>query len=151
MPGNQYSTDKIFKIGDSIVGVAGEVALTCAFLSWFRRECPAGEMMGVDDEEAGFGALVLNSRGLFYYSNCCDPDRIHDPFYAIGSGGNAAIAAMMCGKSPHDAVRIASKIDPSTGGAIKVLALEQTRRKKTPTPLPPAGAQTDAPTREGKI
>lgn len=38
--------------------------------------------------------------------------------YAIGSGGMAAKAAMLCGATAEGAVEIAGKCDPYTGGAV---------------------------------
>lgn len=147
-----YNSDKIFRIGDSFVGVCGDADNTTKFLSWFRRECPGDESTLTLDDDHTFAGLVLNSRGLFHYSNCCEPDHIKDKFYAIGCGADIAITAMTLGKSPAEAVRIACRIDPMHCGLpIKVLTLQKASKKRIPTPLPPAGAQTDAPTREGKI
>lgn len=45
--------------------------------------------------------------------------------YAIGSGMQYALAAMECGKTAIEAVKIASKFDPWTGGKIHWLELNQ--------------------------
>ena len=42
---------------------------------------------------------------------------------AIGSGAPYAIAAMACGKNAMDAVKIAKKFDPYTGGRITSIKL----------------------------
>ena len=146
-----YHTDKVFSIGDSIVGVCGDAGLTTKFLAWFRKECPSDEIgMSLDDEHE-FAALVLNPRGLFYYSDCAEPDKIHDKNMAIGAGMDIAQAAMFLGKTPTEAVHVACKLDVGhTGGPVKTLALTPTTKsrksRKAKTALPPIGAQTDAPT-----
>lgn len=43
-----------------------------------------------------------------------------EPFYAIGSGTKAALAAMHMGADAKKAVEIASLVDPHTGGPIQV-------------------------------
>ena len=37
-------------------------------------------------------------------------------FYAIGSGGEYALGSLHSGKSPMDAIIVAAKLDPKTGG-----------------------------------
>ncbi len=47
---------------------------------------------------------------------------ILEPFYAIGSGACYAITAMALGQSAEQAVEIAARFDPDTGGGVEVLA-----------------------------
>lgn len=142
-----YHADKVFRIGDSIVGVCGDAGLTTKFLAWFRKECPSDEIGMTLDDDHTFGALVLNPRGLFYYSDCAEPDRLHDKYFAIGSGADIAVTAMTLGKTPTEAVHIACKLDFNSGAPVKTLALNHAKkaRTKAKTALPPKGAQTDSP------
>ena len=153
-----YYTPKVFEIGDSIVGVAGNANLTTKFLAWFRKECPADEVGMSLDEEHEFVALVLNARGLYVYNDCTEPDRLTNDYFAIGSGADAAIAYMSTGKTPAEAVRAVIKhpmLDSGTGGDVIEKSLPQakkpTRRKKpapTPgaTPKPPSEQDADTKT-----
>lgn len=147
-----YHTDKIFHIRDSLVGVAGDAALTTKFLAWFRKECPADEIGMTFEEGKEFAALVVNARGLFYYADCAEPDKLHDKHFAIGAGSDFALAAMDAGKSPGDAVRVACKRSPTTCGLpVKVLSLkEKARRGKKVAAAksdgPPVVAQSDEAT-----
>lgn len=50
---------------------------------------------------------------------------ITGPFAAVGSGGDAALVAMECGKGARDAVRIACKYDPNSRPPIHIHALEK--------------------------
>jgi len=63
-------------------------------------------------------ALALCPEGIWVYDGHPQPYQLKDKFAAVGSGSQAALAAMHCGKSPKDSVRIAAKIDPATGGRI---------------------------------
>jgi hypothetical protein len=48
---------------------------------------------------------------------------ISGPFAAVGSGGDAALVAMECGKKAQDAVRIACKYDPNSRPPIHSMPL----------------------------
>lgn len=45
------------------------------------------------------------------------------PFMAIGSGAQGAMVALHLGLSPREAVRIASRVDPNSGGRVRSLSL----------------------------
>jgi ATP-dependent protease HslVU (ClpYQ) peptidase subunit len=63
--------------------------------------------------------LFLSPAGkLFVTENGSEAMTVSDPFYAIGTGAQAALAAMHMGATPREAVRIAAKIDANTGGRI---------------------------------
>lgn len=111
-----YSTDKIFRIGKSIVGVAGDAALTTKFLAWFRKECPADEIGMMLDEDHSFNGLVLNADGLYVYGDCTEPDLLREKCFAIGVGADIALAAMKMGKTPAEAVKLACELSPMTSG-----------------------------------
>lgn len=109
--GNVRSTShKIHRIShNEIVGVAGDFSSGLKFVEWYRTKEPA------DFSDLSFDALVLNESGLFHYDNNLIPMPIMEPFYAIGSGADFAIAALDLGKSPVDAVKLACKWDISCG------------------------------------
>lgn len=146
-----YNSDKVFRIGDSLLGVCGDANYTTRFLEWFRKECPPDEAGLTLDDEHTFAALVLNPRGLFHYADLAPPDHLHDRFFAIGAGADVAMAAMAMGKSPADAVRLACRLNPMACGLpVKVLQLPTGKAKKAKSPLPPKGAQQDTPPTKGE-
>jgi|KBSSwiStaDraftv2_1062776.scaffolds.fasta_scaffold866020_2 hypothetical protein len=53
----------------------------------------------------------------------CGLWEITGPFAAVGSGGDAALVAMECGKKAQDAVRIACKYDPNSRPPIHSMPL----------------------------
>ncbi len=125
-----YYTTKIFRIRDSLVGVAGSVENTTKFLAWFRKECPADEVGMTLDDDHDFAGLVLNSKGLLYYADCVEPDLLHDKFSAIGAGAAYAATAMSLGKNTSDAAKIAIERDPAhCGGKVMTLHLLPAERK----------------------
>lgn len=46
------------------------------------------------------------------------------PPYAIGSGMDFALAAMALGKTAEEAIEVASRFDPNSGGPVQVIDLE---------------------------
>ncbi len=121
--GNQsFKTRKLYRIGDAIVGAAGNDGGINKFLEWIRAGDPDLETpkFAKDDE---LEALVLTPAGLFSYGTSCAPDEVLDEFYAIGSGGNAALAAMHLGCSPSAAVEVACKVDNGSGLPVQAFAL----------------------------
>jgi hypothetical protein len=117
-----------------IIATAGESSPALVFVDWYGTGQPIPEVLlhhGGD-----FTCLILSPKGLFEADVMCRPDPIIEPFYAIGSGAKEALAAMHCGKSARDAVRVAASIDPYTGGRIVTMRLAQEepkpKRKRKP-------------------
>lgn len=127
-----YRTEKIFVIDGCIVGAAGFVDDTTRFMDWFKAGRPDGgpEMRRDSNGESSFSALVLSKDGLFYFAGCCPPDRIIDPFFALGGGAQAALAAMHLGCDPVKAVEVACEIHSGSGGPVKVISLESITKRR---------------------
>lgn len=117
-----FHSPKIFVVSDYIIGVAGHSSRTNRFLDWFREGQPVG--MSEPDDGTELAALVLDASGLYYYTGCYTPDLIEDPFFAIGSGAHAALAALHLGQTPAEAVALACRIDLHSGGPIKNVGLD---------------------------
>lgn len=115
------------KTFEVIIATAGESSPGMVFVDWYGSGKPVPDIFLHID--ADFTCLVLTPKGLFEYDTFCRGEEIEEDCYAIGSGAMAALAAMHCGKSALEAVRIASRIDPHTGGRIVTETLEP--RKKT--------------------
>lgn len=101
----------------SLIGFCGDSGDDIVFEEWLERGGKKPKL------SSGFSALVLTQgrRPRTYFYDCTF-DEI-DPPYAIGSGARFAFAAMDCGKSPEEAVRIAAGRCTKTGGKVTVLTL----------------------------
>lgn len=75
-----------------------------------------------DDPDGGSYLLVGKSKVYCLEADKMIPYKVSKTF-AIGSGCKFAMAAMACGKTPAEAVRIASKLDVYTGGAVRTIAV----------------------------
>jgi ATP-dependent protease HslVU (ClpYQ) peptidase subunit len=118
----RYTSRKIERIGDALVGVAGDATGANKFLRWFRAGADIDSLpkFGKDED---IEVLVLSSAGLFRFDASCFPDLIDDPFYAVGAGAQAALAAMHVYADVEWAIEIASLVNNDTGDGIDILTL----------------------------
>lgn len=68
--------------------------------------------------------LVQTDGAIDYYQGNVWQRLESDPYYAIGSGGTAALVAMDCDKDAKQAVACAIKRDNNSGGKIKTVRLK---------------------------
>jgi hypothetical protein len=130
----KYPSRKIERIGRSLFGFAGDADLIEMAVKWLkggRRERsrpvfgPEAEIIGLElrgVKRGEPGEIFVWYAGLNPVANGCR-------FYAIGTGGKAAMAAMICGRSTHDAIAVAKEVDPNTGGEIVTEELWPTPQK----------------------
>lgn len=109
---------KVQRLGDGrIVGTCGDTALATKLVDWLNGKGDKPEGKAEDD----FAALVLGHDGVIeYISGHCIPTIVPAPV-AVGSGMDFAIGAMEAGKTPFEAVQIACRRDPNSGGTITML------------------------------
>lgn len=104
-----------------IIATAGESAPGLVFLDWYGSgKEPPQQLI---DGDADFTCLILRADGLFEVDKYCRPERIIDPFYAVGSGAKAALGAMHMGAGARRAVEIACAIDPMSAPPIVTMRL----------------------------
>ena len=73
------------------------------------------QIISADDDRESFWALQLTCDGrLLVWGEAMRAEPILSPFWAIGSGGDAAIGAMKAGASPQRAIEIAAELDRNT-------------------------------------
>jgi hypothetical protein len=121
--------DKIQAINGQLVGCAGHSPSIDKFIHWMKN--PVAEHPDFDaDDEKSFDALMLNDKGLWLFSNSCTPARLLNGYFAIGSGGQSATTAMMCGKAPRTEVEMACLVDKNTKGPVHRRTLRQANKRK---------------------
>jgi len=59
--------------------------------------------------------ILTEDKQIFTFKSPAKWIAVNQPFYAVGSGMNYAMSAMACGKTPVEAVKVASKFDLYTG------------------------------------
>lgn len=109
---------KVFKAKDGrVFGCCGPVVDCLKFEAWMAS---SGESPKLSE---GFEALVLALDGSVDW---IDRELIavrHIVPFAIGSGAEIAIGALLAGKSPAEAVKIAAQRDVKTGGEVNFEAI----------------------------
>lgn len=110
---------KIERIGDALVGVAGSVHEIEKLLVWFRRG-----RRGFAPRTTEAYALVLTKDKLVYLHGK-DEMPAYGDYYAIGTGGKAAMAAMYLGHDCETAVRAACEVDAGSCLPLQVERLVQ--------------------------
>lgn len=111
---DQVVCKKIHRVKGAVVGLAGDVQDGKKFLSWLRGGDKA-------DLSNNFEALVVDGGVAYHYTD-------HIPVNAglpaaIGSGAGYAMAAMLAGCSPREAVKIAIKLDIGSRGPVREMKL----------------------------
>jgi len=102
-----------------LCGFAGKISNVDKLIKWI--ESTSRNEDNVPDTEDEFICMCMMSKPFTYHSS--DFKYIEYP-YAIGNGSHLAMGAMFNGAKSDDAIRIASKIDPYTGGYIRTYDLK---------------------------
>lgn len=117
---------KVFALpGGRLVGISSSVVgAPNHFLAWLAAlPADAPLVSAVAGQEHLVQALVVERSGEAFYWN--DGRTFTGPikadFYAIGSGQQTALAALELGKSAAEAIELAIKLDPWTGGEARTL------------------------------
>ena len=100
---------KLHVTAKGILGCAGEAATVPTLIQWIETGKKEGAYSGT-------GILVDGRRALLF-EGLTKGQKIKAP-YAIGTGASFAFAAMYAGASAVEAVKIACRLDPTSGGRI---------------------------------
>lgn len=73
--------------------------------------------------------VVTRNREIYKVTHHMIPMPINDPWHAMGSGGDFAKAAMLLGKTPHEAIEFAAEHDPWTKGPVHELKFKRHRKE----------------------
>lgn len=136
------------KVGKNSVGMlygaAGNAEDVADFMSAMKDLAKKDPMPRLKrgHEYKDFDGLVVSRGDVYWYGVNGVPVLVGAPA-AIGSGQKFAMAAMLCGKTPKEAVEVAMQLDPNTGGlAIEVgmgEVIDRTRGasigKRRPAPM----------------
>lgn len=118
---NPGTVQKVFRVKDGVAGLTGEPGQAMPLINWLID--PRGEMPKIGSEARVVHALsdgtieIHEEGGVF---------RQDAEFMAWGSGSPPALGAMYAGATAAEAVEIAAKLDPATGGPVCVMAVDDT-------------------------
>ena len=114
---NFTASKLVVKDGD-IIGAAGSCDYGERFIAWYGTK----KKRPVLPKDAEFEALVLTKDGrLIHYDETLTRSILRDPFFAVGSGAHAALAALHLGCDPVRAIEVACLVDPFSGPPVQVI------------------------------
>jgi ATP-dependent protease HslVU (ClpYQ) peptidase subunit len=119
---NSFRSVKLFEVGKELIGVSGNLSNAMKFVDWYAAGCDTDSEPAFEGE--GFDALVLDGARLMAWDDSMVPMRVLEPFYAIGSGSQAAMGAMLAGATAEKAIEIAAKLDSNTDSNVVVKTLK---------------------------
>lgn len=124
--GMLLTTTKIRRIGNMLVGYAGNADFGEQMLAWIREGMdPEKFPEGQRNKDDWSGVIAISPGGYIRrYERTPYPIVFEDPFVAIGSGRDFAMAAMHLGHDARKAVEVACALNADCGGGIDVLTLE---------------------------
>lgn len=124
-----YPADKIIRVGDMIVGAAGDGGDAYRFREWAKTnfsETMRPKWSEKPDSDGAIVGIILKPSGIhIMLQGDPSPELVNADYFAIGSGGSAARVAMKLGKTPAEAVALAAEVDENTGPPVTCLALEK--------------------------
>jgi hypothetical protein len=136
--GGHYPATKIFRIGDSLFGTAGDGFMCLLMVEWLKgprytkNRLSLYKQFGEYDRDL-VEILELSPAGLYMWTGWGLPEKILADRAAVGSGAKSALAALSKGSSPEEAVKISCEHDIYTAAPIQVeylLPPELTKRKR---------------------
>lgn len=115
----KWSSQKIERIGDTLIGCAGDCVDIEKFIKWRRGK---GRKPKLTNE---FSGLQLDAEGVWLWDKKLEPFPAGREYHAIGTGAKAALAAFSLGAAAIKAVEVACEIDDGSEGPIQMLKLEE--------------------------
>lgn len=121
-----YTVIKLRRTKDGrFLAGAGDIGVTIAMLDWLSEPSETRAVRPACQDHESDWADILE---VFPDARCFVHERrgafeVLDPFFAIGSGRDFAIAAMALGQNAVGAVELASRFDIGTGNGIDSLTL----------------------------
>lgn len=116
-----FSVGKVRAVGTGLVGAAGSWT---DVLKFWEVVLKRKRKDGILHDNSELEAIELHPTGIYLYEANGARYPIKDQFYAVGSGAPYALGAMAMGASPEEAVAIAARFDPNTGGELEVFNLK---------------------------
>ena len=116
--GVKWPVRKLVREGRLAIGWAGNFVDGKTFADWYfagadRDKLPTFHNRAASSDAPDFAALVLKPDGWEYWTEWMVPEANKDnlsPYCAIGSGAQAAMAAMHMGSGAEEAVKVACAV-----------------------------------------
>lgn len=119
-------TQKIVVSNGTLYALSGPECMIRPIIEWWERGHDHATVPVAKDEGCAWTLMVIDPGGtVIMTSRCQFPSPIPSGVFAIGSGADYAMGAMLAGKSPREAIAIASRCDVWTGGDIQEVVIAE--------------------------
>lgn len=111
-----------------IFGWSGPTCFQSEWIDWYLAGAKPGTTLpGLGDDDDGNMLIVETDGSLKFALLGKTNSRVSEACYpmAVGSGRDFAMGAMVHGATAEDAVRVAMKLDPYSGGDVVVVTIPQ--------------------------
>ena len=118
--GGRLRTGKIFPLGDGqYLAGAGDFCQIVEIATWIMQGALEQAKPSLPDEMSS-ELLIVHPDGTAYWLTWpyLRKVKLNEPFASLGSGGEYALGALAMGATAKQAVQIATRYDPHTGGGI---------------------------------
>jgi ATP-dependent protease HslVU (ClpYQ) peptidase subunit len=120
--GTCLTTAKIRRVPAGLIGCSGDVHACRALAAWAEQGFVVKDFPA--DAKEGCKMLLIKPDGTkWLYCGGAYPAQLENPFLAIGSGADYAMAAMHLGHDARTAVQVACDLDAYCGAGITTLEL----------------------------
>lgn len=123
--GLRRTTTKIRRFDGGLFGSSGSASRGAEMFAWIANGADPARVpafqLSTDEYESVM--VVRNDGSVWVYGCSAYPFRMEDPFHAIGSGRDFAMAAMFLGHDARVAVEVASQFCSGCGMGIDTLEL----------------------------
>jgi 20S proteasome alpha/beta subunit len=121
-----FRVTKIKKINGCLVGGSGDLSAVRAMFGWYENGADPSNLPDCQKDKDRWTPLLIITpdKKIFRCEQDGIPFEIEEPFFAIGSGREFAIAAMAMGGDSIKAVELASRFDTGCGDGIDILGFE---------------------------
>lgn len=122
-----YQVTKIFRVRGCLVGGSGSFSSVIELVQWFAAGADPAKLPAFQNtKDNNVDLLVIDKDGtILKFDSGPYPIKIESARYAIGSGREIALTAMVLGKTAEEAIEIASMLDCYTGNGIDTLTLDE--------------------------
>lgn len=116
-----YSVTKVRRTADNrLIAFCGDIGVGVLMLDWLEH---GGDRPHAQQTDRWVTALEITPDGSCWCHGRDARWKIEQPFFAVGSGRDFALAAMALGKSAPEAVELAARFDTGTGKGLDVFEL----------------------------
>lgn len=125
-----FPGQKLYRIPDGILGIAGSGKAMEQFLRWIMAGENPDKVPDAKDVDGSFSAMILRPGLLYVYLDDYWPEPVNRDYHAIGTGGGPALMALRLGHSPIEAVTLAWEVDSNSGGPAVAMQLGEVTAKR---------------------